>query len=87
MQQTKINNISVFPQNIDNTNFLDTLEEKFKLINMKLKKLRNFFDETNTLLSKKNQKQEKLEQLKNAYSTMKKIYENALKTKTIRSDC
>jgi hypothetical protein len=58
---------------------LEKIEEKFKLIYFKLKKMKNFYEIENNLLEKKSKKQEKLEKLKSSYSAMKKVYENAIR--------
>jgi hypothetical protein len=69
--------------NLDDTVLLEKIEEKFRIINFKLFKLKGLYDNDKILQEKKTQKQQKLEKLKGSYSVMKKIYENAIRNGVI----
>lgn len=65
--------------NNDNTILLEQIEEKFKIFLNKFIKLKSHLENDRNLQERKMQKQDKLEKLKSSYSTMKKIYENAVR--------
>lgn len=65
--------------NLEGQVILDKIEENLRVIYFKLCKMKSFYESENILKEKKKNKQEKLEKLKSTYSTMKKIYENAIR--------
>jgi hypothetical protein len=58
---------------------LDKIEEKFRAIYSKLSKMKIFYETEKNLKEKKKLKQAKLENLKNSYTGMKKIYETHIR--------
>jgi len=62
-----------------NISLIDRLQENFEFIKNKLTKLKILLDRESKVKEKKKHKQEKLEKLKQSYSMMKKIYNNAVR--------
>jgi hypothetical protein len=80
---TASNNLKNSGVTHNDTNFLtlmEKLEEKFAAICVKLKKIKMFFEKENVLKAKRESKQQRLEKLKKSYSTLKKVYENAIRS-------